>query len=90
MSKLERNSPSGGEGGRPACAARPRGGYRFVEAMRSEDGLLRTLNSDGCWEEWVPVKQAAQMMAKLFFLLVAIALSLFLLGMLAQWVKEVR
>ena len=75
---------------RRAEGGRPRGGYRFVEAMRSEDGLLRTLNSDGCWEEWVPVKQAAQMMANLFFLLVVIALSSFLLGMLAQWMKEAR
>jgi len=75
---------------RRAEGGRPRGGYRFVEAMRSEDGLLRTLNSDGCWEEWVPVKQAAEMIAKLFLLLVVIALSSFLLGMLAQWVKEVR
>ena len=73
-----------------AESGRPRGGYRFVEAIRSEDGLLRTLNSDGCWEEWVPVKQAAHMVAKLLFLLLVIALSSFLLGMLAQWIKETR
>jgi len=73
-----------------AEGGRPRGGYRFVEAMRSDDGLLRTLNSDGCWEEWVPVKQAAHMVAKLLFLLLVTALSSFLLGMLAQWIKETQ
>jgi len=73
-----------------AEGGRPRGGYRFVEAMRSEDGLLRTLNSDGCWEEWVRVKQAAHMVAKLLFLLLVTALSSFLLGMLAQWIKETQ
>jgi len=69
---------------------RPGGGYRFVEAMRSEDGLLRTLNSDGCWEEWVPVKQATQVVGKLVFLMVVITLSSFLLGILAQWIKETQ
>ena len=69
---------------------RPRGGYRFVEAMCSEDGLLRTLNSDGCWEEWAPVKQAAETVAGLLLRLIIVAVGSFLLGMLAQWVKEAR
>ena len=73
-----------------AEGGRLRGGYRFVEAMRSEDGLLRTLNSDGCWEEWLPLKQAAETVAGLLFKLLVVGLSSFLLGMLAQWIKEAR
>lgn len=77
----------------PKLEARSEGGlpprsYYFVEAMRGCDGLLRTLNSDGCWEEWVPVKQAAHTVAKLLFALLVTALSSFLFGMLAQWIKE--
>lgn len=79
----------------PKVEARSEGGlpprsYYFVEAMRSSDGLLRTLNSEGRWEEWVPVKQAAHAVAKLLFTLLVTALSSFLLGMLAQWIKEAR
>ena len=65
-------------------------GHRDVEAILGSDGLLRTLDEDGSWKMWMPLKQARQRLESLLFALLVIAISSFLFGMFAQWVQGTR